>query len=142
MKYIIAAVALCALFMGCLILPIPIAVHLKSGVVFGARTRVDRFVILSKQSDARLQPLLVEGVRSTDGHFQLHAQLQAPSDIEQAHVYFRCFGVKNQPLCAGKGLLRKTAAGVLVAHTDTQTAFDEVAWFEIYWAAGKSRGQS
>ncbi len=93
----------------------------------------EQYVILEDETDSRLTPVIVEGLRSEDGDFVLHLELAPSEEISEAGVNLTCFGPQQKVLCSRSAALQLHPGGNLVTYTETDVPFEDVEWFRIYW---------
>lgn len=92
-----------------------------------------KYVILEKETDKRLSLVVVEGIRSDNGNFALHVELEPSADISSGGVSLRCYGEQQKILCSIGAILRLEPSGLLVDYIETDVPFEDVEWVELYW---------
>jgi hypothetical protein len=137
MKQAWATLALTILLTGCMVLPMPILVQDQQSVVQPTTDRLDRYVILEDESDGRLQPLVIEGLRGEQGNFLLHMVLKPIEEIKDASVALTCFGEQDKVLCSHSILLHLDPDGNFAVLREIDVPFEQVHWFRVYWQGHK-----
>jgi hypothetical protein len=93
-----------------------------------------QYTIDERQTDPRLEPILIEGIRGEQGNFVLHVVLKPKEKITDAGVGLTCFGDLDKVLCSSSFGANLHPDGNLVVYGETEAAYEDVKWFRVYWA--------
>lgn len=93
------------------------------------------YTIDKQQNDNRLTPVLIEGLRSKQDKFVIHAILKPDGEYESVGFGLKCYDKENNVLCGYSFAALLLPDGTFEVKGETDASYDAVKWVEVFWQA-------